>query len=94
MADASPPIQNAVPGSTEVSVYSTPAQPVPLSKQQAPAPTEIRFYPVLPTGWELIDVVRDNPEEAFAVLNVAVGGKPHEWRFNKLTGDGELRPTY
>lgn len=94
MPDVSPKIKNAAPASREVTIPNNTAQPVPLSKQQPLVPTEFRHCPVLPAGWALIDVVRDGPTDGIAVLSVAIGGKPHEWRFNKLTGDGELRPLY
>lgn len=93
MSDTSPAIRNAVPASVETTIANNTPQPVPLSRQQEPAPTEIKYYPVLPSGWELVDVVRDNPGDALAVLNVLIGGRPYEWRFSKLTGDGELQPT-
>jgi hypothetical protein len=94
MADSSPVLSNPIPASVETTISNNTRQPVPMSRQQPPVPTEIKHYPVLATGWELIDEFRDNPDDALSVLKVAIGGKPYEWRFSKLTGDGELRALY
>ena len=59
MTDTSPAIANAVPASVESATPNNTGQPIPLSRQQPPVPTEPRFAPALPAGWQLLNVVRD-----------------------------------
>jgi hypothetical protein len=90
MADSSPTLANPVPASTEVATFNAPPQPVPLSKQQPPAPEAFTYAPTYPDGMELVTPIASFG--GIVVETVRINGALFRRRWNTATGDGELRP--
>jgi hypothetical protein len=66
-------------------------QPIPLSRQQRPAPAAFSHAPTLPFGWELVE---QESYGAITVLKVLIDGKLYRWRHDSATGNGELTPLH
>lgn len=91
MSDTSPTIRNAVPGTVETTIPNNTPQPVPLSRQQPPAPAAFTHAPILPDGWEAVEL---EAYGAVTVVKVRIGGKLHRWRHDSATGNTELQPLF
>lgn len=67
-------------------------QPIPLSRQQRPAPAAFSHAPSYPAGMELVETL--SAVGGIVAERVRIDGKLYTRRFNTATGDGELSPWY